>query len=70
MLASFRASMLNQKSSDLGILNRFRLDPSRSRERPRRGLACGAGCITMRPNQQARVTGKNMQCIESIVIAF
>jgi hypothetical protein len=32
MLASFPASMLNQKSSDLGILNRFRLDPSRSRQ--------------------------------------
>ena len=31
MLASFPASMLNQKPSDLGILNRFKLDPSRSR---------------------------------------
>jgi hypothetical protein len=30
MLASFPASMLNQKPSDLGILNRFKLDPSRS----------------------------------------
>jgi hypothetical protein len=30
MLASFPASMLNQKSSNLGILNRFKLDPSRS----------------------------------------
>jgi hypothetical protein len=30
MLASFPASMLNQKLSDLGILNRFKLDPSRS----------------------------------------
>src|SRR5947209_11231563 len=33
MLASFPASMLNQKPSDLGIPNRFKLDPSRSRER-------------------------------------
>jgi hypothetical protein len=32
MLASFPASMLNQKPSDLGIPNRFKLDPSRSRE--------------------------------------
>ena len=32
MLASFPASMLNQNSSDLGILNRFKLDPSRSRQ--------------------------------------
>jgi len=32
MLASFPASMLNQKPSDLGILNRFKLDPSRSRQ--------------------------------------
>jgi hypothetical protein len=31
MLASFPASMLNQMPSDLGILNRFKLDPSRSR---------------------------------------
>jgi hypothetical protein len=31
MLASFPASMLNQKPSDLGILNRLKLDPSRSR---------------------------------------
>ena len=30
MLASFPASMLNQKPSDLGILNRLKLDPSRS----------------------------------------
>jgi hypothetical protein len=30
MLASNPASMLNQKPSDLGILNRFKLDPSRS----------------------------------------
>jgi hypothetical protein len=30
MLASFPASMLNQTPSDLGILNRFKLDPSRS----------------------------------------
>jgi hypothetical protein len=30
MLASFPASMLNQKRPDLGILNRFKLDPSRS----------------------------------------
>src|ERR1700691_11731 len=30
MLASFPASMLNQKPSDLGIPNRFKLDPSRS----------------------------------------
>jgi hypothetical protein len=30
MLASFPASTLNQKPSDLGILNRFKLDPSRS----------------------------------------
>ena len=29
MLASFPASMLNQKRPDLGILNRFKLDPSR-----------------------------------------
>jgi SAM-dependent methyltransferase len=29
MLASFPASMLNQKPSDSGILNRFKLDPSR-----------------------------------------
>jgi hypothetical protein len=29
MLASFPASMLNQKRSDLGILNRFSLNPSR-----------------------------------------
>ena len=33
MLASFPASMLNQKHSDLGIPNRFRLDPSRSSAR-------------------------------------
>ena len=33
MLASFPASMLNQKPSDLGILNRLKLDPSRSSER-------------------------------------
>ena len=31
MLASFPVSMLNQKPSDLGIPNRFKLDPSRSR---------------------------------------
>jgi hypothetical protein len=30
MLASFPASMLNQNQPDLGILYRFRLDPSRS----------------------------------------
>jgi hypothetical protein len=30
MLASFPASMLNQKPSDLGIPSRFKLDPSRS----------------------------------------
>ena len=30
MLASFPASMLNQNRSDLGILNRFNLDPSRA----------------------------------------
>ena len=30
MLASFPASMLNQNKPDLGILNRFKLDPSRS----------------------------------------
>jgi hypothetical protein len=30
MLASFPASMLNQKRPDLGILYRFNLDPSRS----------------------------------------
>jgi hypothetical protein len=30
MPASFPASMLNQNPSDLGILNRFSLDPSRS----------------------------------------
>ena len=30
MLASFPASMLNQNPSDLGIPNRFKLDPSRS----------------------------------------
>jgi hypothetical protein len=34
MLASFPVSMLNQKPSDLGILNRFKLVPSRSRESP------------------------------------
>jgi hypothetical protein len=39
MLASFPASMLNQKPSDLGILNRLKLDPSRSRiRRPREGF--------------------------------
>jgi hypothetical protein len=32
MLASFPASMLNQNRPDLGILNRFNLDPSRSRD--------------------------------------
>jgi hypothetical protein len=31
MLASFPASMLNQNTPDLGILNRLKLDPSRSR---------------------------------------
>jgi Ser/Thr protein kinase RdoA (MazF antagonist) len=31
MLASFPASMLNQKPSDLGTLDRFKLYPSRSR---------------------------------------
>ena len=31
MLASFPASMVNQNRSDLGILNRFNLTPSRSR---------------------------------------
>jgi hypothetical protein len=30
MLASFPANMLNQNKSDLGILNRFNLDPFRS----------------------------------------
>ena len=30
MLASFPASMLNQNHPDLGILNRFKLNPSRS----------------------------------------
>ena len=30
MLASFPASMLNQNTPDLGIPNRFSLDPSRS----------------------------------------
>jgi hypothetical protein len=29
MLASFPASMVNQKPSDLGIQNRFKLNPSR-----------------------------------------
>ena len=33
MLASFPVSMLNQKPSDLGIPNRLKLDPSRSRRR-------------------------------------
>jgi hypothetical protein len=33
MLASFPASMLNQNQSDLEILNRFNLTPSRSRSR-------------------------------------
>ena len=37
MLASFPASMLNQNSPDLGIPNRFRLDPSRSRP----SVGCG-----------------------------
>jgi len=32
MLASFPASMLNQNTPDLGILNRLKLDPSRSRD--------------------------------------
>jgi hypothetical protein len=32
MLASFPASMVNQNRSDLGILNRFNLTPSRSRD--------------------------------------
>src|SRR6516165_5856632 len=32
MLASFPASMVNQNRSDLGILNRFNLTPSRSSE--------------------------------------
>jgi hypothetical protein len=39
MLASFPASMLNQKSSDLGILNRFKLDPSRSSQRSEAAVA-------------------------------
>jgi hypothetical protein len=34
MLASFPVSMLNQKPSDLGIPNRFKLDPSRSSALP------------------------------------
>jgi hypothetical protein len=38
MLASFPASMLNQKPSDLGILNRFKLDPSRSRRDTRQAI--------------------------------
>jgi hypothetical protein len=33
MLASFPASMVNQNRSDLGILNRFNLTPSRSSAR-------------------------------------
>jgi hypothetical protein len=33
MLASFPASMVNQNRSDLGILNRFNITPSRSRVR-------------------------------------
>ena len=37
MLASFPASMLNQKPADLGILNRFKLDPYRSSD-PRHDL--------------------------------
>src|SRR5258708_14312714 len=46
MLASFPASMLNQKPSDLGILNRFKLDPSRSRHTPRCGrLPCQGPCL-------------------------
>jgi hypothetical protein len=36
MLASFPASMVNQNRSDLGILNRFNLTPSRSRAADRR----------------------------------
>ena len=38
MLASFPASMLNQKIPDLGILNRFKLEPSRSRRQDSRQM--------------------------------
>jgi hypothetical protein len=41
MLASFPASMLNQNQSDLEILNRFNLTPSRSSDLGRR-LGFGA----------------------------
>lgn len=36
MLAYLPVSMLNQKTSDYGIPNRFKLDPSRSGEIPRK----------------------------------
>jgi hypothetical protein len=38
MLASFPASMLNQKPSDLGILNRLKPDPSRSSQENRQAV--------------------------------
>ena len=48
MLASFPASMLNQKPSDLGILNQFKLDPSRSRPIKQTNSA--------RPSQTVQIT--------------
>src|SRR6516165_7751435 len=44
MLASFPASMVNQNRSDLGILNRFNLTPSRSRDQ----LLCNARLVCRR----------------------
>jgi hypothetical protein len=43
MLACFPASILNQKPSDLGILNRFKLGPSRS------SILNGSSCNDMFP---------------------
>src|SRR5437899_9863516 len=56
MLASFPASMLNQNTPDLGILNRLKLDPSRSRLAP---IANGATFPDSNPVQGHRAdTGR------------
>jgi hypothetical protein len=54
MLASFPASMLNQKPSDLGILNRFKLDPSRS-SRPKRTWSAASLMMATRSSDTADV---------------
>jgi hypothetical protein len=48
MLASFPASMVNQKSTDLGIPNRFKLKSSRFRDTPSASVLLGLGLVQSR----------------------